>query len=118
MKATATILARVEDKRFHKAVEGMRNGAYHVLVTLHTKEEARGFVRSGNGKEYGCTITDAGGFCSCPDALYRGGICKHSVALALHVVRTPKDKVQKKQKERPVYNLKLARTSPDFASCP
>lgn len=118
MKATATVLARVEDKRFHKAVEGVRNGAYHVTVTLRTEEEARGFVRNDNDKEYGCTITAAGAFCSCPDALYRGGICKHSVALALQVVRTPKAQVQTEQKERPLYDLKLVRTQPDFASCP
>jgi hypothetical protein len=89
MRATATVLARVEDQRFHKAVEGMRNGAYHMTITLRTKEEVRGFVKNGNSKDYGCTITEAGTFWSCPDALYRGGICKHAAALALYVIRNP-----------------------------
>jgi predicted nucleic acid-binding Zn finger protein len=90
MRATATVLARVEDQRFSKAAEGIRNGTYHTTVTLQTEEEVRGFVvKKGHDKEYGCTITTAGAFCSCPDALYRGSICKHAVALALYVIRNP-----------------------------
>jgi uncharacterized Zn finger protein len=89
MKATATILARVEDQRLSKAAEGIRNGTYRTTITLQTEEEVRGLVKKGNDKEYGCTITEAGAFCSCPDALYRGSICKHAVALALCVIRNP-----------------------------
>ena len=89
MRATATVLARVEDQKFHKAVEGIRNGAYQMTITRRTPEEVRGFVKKHDGKEYGCTITETGAWCSCPDALYRGGICKHAVALALDVIRTP-----------------------------
>jgi len=121
MRATATVLARVEDKRFHKGVEGVRNGAYHMTITLRTKEEVRGFVKKGDDKEYGCTITEAGAFCSCPDALYRGSICKHAVALALDAIRTPETRVEQEeppQEEQQPYNLKLARTRPDFVSCP
>ena len=118
MRATATVLAKVEDQRFHKAVEGMRNGAYHMTITLRGEEEVRGFVKKGNDKEYGCTITEAGAFCSCPDALYRGTICKHAVALALHVIRTPETRAQAEQEEQRPYNLKLVRTRPDFVACP
>lgn len=89
MRATATVLARVEDQKFHKAVEGIRNGVYQMTITRRTQEEVRGFVKKNEGKEYGCTITEAGAWCSCPDALYRGGICKHAVVLALDVLRTP-----------------------------
>jgi uncharacterized Zn finger protein len=89
MRATATVLARVEDQRFSKATEGIRNGTYHTTITRQTEEEVRGLVTKGNDKEYGCTITTAGAFCSCPDALYRGNICKHAVALALCVIRNP-----------------------------
>jgi predicted nucleic acid-binding Zn finger protein len=90
MRATATILARAEDKRFQKAVDAVRNGAYHVRVTLRTDEEVRGFIRKADEeREYGCTVTNAGAFCSCPDALYRGSICKHAVVLTLHVLRNP-----------------------------
>jgi len=89
MRATATILARVEDQRLSKAAEGIRNGTYHAKITLQTEEEVRGFVKKGNDKEYGCTITTAGAYCSCPDALYRGSICKHAVTLALYVILNP-----------------------------
>jgi len=96
MRATAIVLARVEDQKFHKAVEGIRNGAYQMTITRRTKEEVRGFVKKDDGKEYGCAITEAGAWCSCPDALYRGGICKHAVALALDVIRTPTRSEQSK----------------------
>jgi len=89
MRATATVFGRVEDRRFSKAAEGIRNGTYRTTITLQTEEEVRGFVKKGNDKEYGCTLTAAGAFCSCPDALYRGSICKHAVALALYVIRNP-----------------------------
>jgi hypothetical protein len=89
MRATATILARVEDQRLSKAAEGIRDGTYRAKITLQTEEEVRGFVKKGNDKEYGCTITPAGAYCSCPDALYRGSICKHAVTLALYAIRNP-----------------------------
>jgi uncharacterized Zn finger protein len=79
-------------------------------------------VKKGNDKEYGCTVTAAGAFCSCPDALYRGGICKHAVVLALYVVRNPlhdlADQTQTQPEEQRPYNLKLGRVSPNFVSCP
>ena len=122
MKATATVLARVEDQRFAKAVEGIRNGTYQTTVTLQAEEEVRGLVKKGTDKAYGCTITPAGAFCSCPDALYRGSICKHAVALALYVVRHPRcdpaDQARTQPEEQRPYNLKLGRVSPDFVSCP
>jgi len=100
MRATATVLARVEDQKFHKAVEGIRNGAYQMKITRRTQQEVRGFVKKGDGKEYGCTITEAGAWCSCPDALYRGGICKHAVALALDVIRTPGIRTEQEEPRR------------------
>ena len=57
MRATAMILARVEDQRLSKAAEGIRNGTYRAKITLQTEEEVRGFVKKGDDKEYGCTIT-------------------------------------------------------------
>ena len=97
MRATATVLARVEDQKFHKAVEGIRNGAYQMTITRRTPEEVRGFVKKNDGKEYGCTITEVGAWCSCPDALYRGGICKHAVVLALDVLRTPEIRAEQSE---------------------
>jgi predicted nucleic acid-binding Zn finger protein len=79
-------------------------------------------VRKGNAKEYGCTITAAGAFCSCPDALYRGSTCKHAVVLALYMIRNPlrhlADQAQTQPEEQRRYNLKLGRVRPDFVSCP
>jgi len=122
MRATATVFARVEDLRFSKAAEGVRNGTYRTTVTLQTEEEVRGVVKKGNDKEYGCTITAAGAFCSCPDALYRGSICKHAVALALYMIRNtrrdPADQARTQPEEPRPYNLTLVRVRPDFVSCP
>lgn len=122
LRATATVLARVEDQRFAKAAAGIRKGTYRTTVTLPTEEEVRGFVKNGNSKDYGCTITAAGAFCSCPDALHCGSICKHAVALALYVVRNPLrdpvDQAQTQPEEQQPYNLKLGRVRPDFASYP
>jgi uncharacterized Zn finger protein len=122
MRATAIVFARVEDQRFSKAAEGIRNGMYQTTITLQTEDEVRGVVKRGNDKEYGCTITATGAFCSCPDALYRGSICKHAVALALCVIRNPRrdlaDQAQTQPPEQRPYNLKLGRVRPNFVSCP
>ncbi len=110
MRATATVLAQVEDQKFHKAVEGIRNGVYQMTITRRTQEEVRGFVKKNEGKEYGCTITEAGAWCSCPDALYRGGICKHQTALALHVIRQPHSAVTATEPDAlPAPDLTLAK---------
>ncbi|MEW6296832.1 MAG: SWIM zinc finger family protein [Thermodesulfobacteriota bacterium] len=124
MKATATVLAKVEDVRFRKAVEGVRKGAYQVTVTLRNDEEIRGLVKSPDGKAYGCTLTQAGAFCSCPDALYRGTICKHTVVLALYAVRNPPSAVTPAEGEshRPqagtTPNLRLVKARRDFTFSP
>jgi predicted nucleic acid-binding Zn finger protein len=111
MRATAMILARVEDQRLSKAAEGIRNGTYRTMVTLQTGEEVRGFVKKGNDKEYGCTITPTGAYCSCPDALYRGSICKHAVTLALYVLlnstsNSVTDQARTNQEERRSIDLR------------
>jgi len=46
--------------------------------------------------------------------MYRKGICKHAVALALHAIRTPK--VEAEEAPRPV-NLKLTKTRPGWTAC-
>jgi uncharacterized Zn finger protein len=79
-----------------------------VTLTRHTEAEVLALVNNGTGKEYGVTLTQAGAFCSCPDALYRGVTCKHSVALALHVIRNPYSEREHKP------NLKLARVREGF----
>jgi hypothetical protein len=60
------------------------------------------------------TITDGAIACSCRDALYRGVVCKHAVAVALYTIRTPQaEAIAEAQEERPV-NLKLAKVRPGW----
>jgi hypothetical protein len=82
-------LQHVTPERLQKAVCGLADGSLTVTLTRQADNEMRGLVKNGDGKEYGVTLAEASTFCSCPDALYRGLVCKHSVALALHVLRTP-----------------------------
>ena len=100
-----TILAKVEASRLQKAVEGLVSGAYSVTVAQQDEREIRGFVVNGDGKEYGAVLSEGQSFCGCKDAVYRHGLCKHMVALALYVIRNPKTK---EEEPKPV-NLKLAK---------
>jgi len=83
------VLAKVEAGRLGKAVEGLVSGAYKVTVTEQGETEIRGFVANGDGKEYGVVLAEGQAFCSCKDTMYRKGICKHAVALALYTIRSP-----------------------------
>ena len=107
-----TILARVDGQRLQKAVEGLVSGAYTVTVTGQDEHELRGFVANGDGKEYGVVLSDRQAFCSCKDAMYRKAVCKHAVALALYVIRTPQ--IEPDTEEVKPVNLKLAKTRPGW----
>lgn len=87
MTAITTVLAKIDDHRFHRALLGLRQGAYQVKIAFRGEDEIRGFVQCINGQVYGCTISADSAFCSCPDALYRGNICKHIAILALSEIR-------------------------------
>ena len=76
-------------ERLHRAVSGLADGTLTVNLTGQSETEVRGFVSNSDGKQNGVALTADRAFCSCPDAMYRKGICKHAVALALHVLRTP-----------------------------
>lgn len=93
MDITTKILARVDGKRLSKAVDGLTSGAYQIVVTSQSEGEIRGFVRNGDNKEYWVILIEGQGFCDCPDSTYRKTICKHAVALALYVIRTPQPTV-------------------------
>jgi uncharacterized Zn finger protein len=113
MRTATQILAKVEAGRLQKAVEGFVNRSYSITVTTQGEEEVRGFVLNGDAKQYGVVLSDGQALCSCPDAMYRKGICKHAVALALHVIRNPQAEAKE---ERPV-NLKLTKTRPGWQAC-
>jgi predicted nucleic acid-binding Zn finger protein len=119
MRTATQILARVEPGRLQKAVEGFVSGAYAITVTEQSEAEIRGFVANGDGKEYGVVLSEGQTFCSCKDAMYRKGICKHAVVLALHVMRTPKAEAkpaetEEEVEEQPV-NMKLSKVRKGFA---
>jgi hypothetical protein len=85
------LLAKVEAQRLQKAVEGLVSGAYAITLASQSETELRGFVRNGDGKEYGVALGEGQAFCSCKDAMYRKGICKHAVTLALYAIRNPQE---------------------------
>jgi uncharacterized Zn finger protein len=79
----------VEKERLAKAVCGLADGSITVNVTGQSEREVKGFVANADGKRYGVSLTADRAFCSCPDSMFRHSICKHAVALALTVLRTP-----------------------------
>lgn len=70
------------------------------------------FVSNGDGKRYSVTLTAMRAFCGCGDAMFRGKTCKHSVALALYVIRTPETERRMEAPTPP--DLMLARTRPGW----
>ena len=108
------ILAKVEAGRLQQAVEGLVSGAYAVTVTDQGETELRGFVANGDGKEYGVVLTQEQAFCSCRDAMYRKGICKHAVGLVLYTIRTPQAS-EPQTVPKPAPKLARFRTSEELA---
>jgi SWIM zinc finger len=85
-----SILATVDTDRLQRGVEGLASEAYAITVTRQHDAEIRAYVTNGDGKTYSVILTEGQAFCGCGDAMYRGKTCKHSVALALYVIRAPK----------------------------
>jgi predicted nucleic acid-binding Zn finger protein len=90
MSLTTSILATCTPERLKRAVDGLCDGTLTCTLASADETEIRGFVRNGDSKEYGVVISAAQTFCSCKDAMYRKGICKHVVALALYAIRNPR----------------------------
>ena len=101
------VLQQVSTDRLQRAVTALADGSLSMRLTRQTEAEIRALVKNGEAKEYGVTLTEAAVFCSCPDALYRGSVCKHATVLALTVLRTPC--LQEEQPAESAPNLKLAR---------
>src|SRR5262249_39283283 len=114
---TITILAKADGPRLQNAVEEFVSGAYTIALAGQREREVGGFVRNGDGKQYGLVFSEGHVFCSCPGGMCRKSGCKHAVALALYVIRTPQADIQPAEpeaEERPV-NLKLGKVRKDFA---
>jgi uncharacterized Zn finger protein len=105
---TVYVLATVSTDRLQKAVNALADGSLIVTLTRQTEMEVRARVTTGQGKEYGCMLTEAEAFCSCPDALYRGVACKHATLLALSLLRM--SPVQKEAATEAPPNLERVRT--------
>ena len=96
---------QVSPDRLQKAVCGLADGSMTITLTRQSESEIRALVKNGEGKEYGVTLTESLSTCSCKDALYRGGICKHGGAVALHVLRTPQPKTEAPVLQFPMFHL-------------
>src|SRR5215471_13083078 len=95
-----TVLQQVATDRLQRAVTALADGSLTMTLTRQTEAEIRALVKNGEGKEYGVTLTEAQVFCSCPDALYRGSVCKHATTLALTVLR---GEVKEKKSTRTIH---------------
>jgi hypothetical protein len=91
--------------RLQRAVCGLADGTLSCPLTCQSDHEIRALVKNGDGKEYGVTLTESLTTCSCKDALYRGGICKHATATALHVLRSPQPKTEVPVPQFPTFHL-------------
>lgn len=86
-----TVLQHVSADRLQRAITALADGSLIITPTRFTNSEIRALVKNGDNREYGVTITEGVTTCSCKDALYRGVVCKHVTALALHVLRTSQE---------------------------
>ena len=79
-----SILAKVDTDRLQRGVEGLAKGAYTINITRNTDSEISAFVANGDRQTYSVTLTEGRTFCACGDSMFRGKVCKHATALALH----------------------------------
>src|SRR5262249_11107853 len=112
-----TIRAKADGQRLQQAVEELVSGAYTIALAGQSESEMRGYVTNGDGTQYGLVLSEEHACCSCPDAMYRRSVCKHAVALALYVIRTPqadRQPAETEADERPA-NLTLGKVRKDFS---
>jgi predicted nucleic acid-binding Zn finger protein len=108
MLSATHVLATVESQRLLKAVEGLVSGALAITLTHADEAEIRGFCRNGDGREYGVVLAGVRTFCSCPDHMHRGVICKHQVALCLYAIRNPKTAISTEEDIPPAQSLPVS----------
>lgn len=87
MSITATTLAKVDEQRMERAITSLRKGEYTVALARNDGVVITAFVNNGKGQSYTVSLTENGGFCSCPDASYRATTCKHMVSVAIRVIQ-------------------------------
>jgi hypothetical protein len=102
---TTQILAKVDNNRLQRAVDGVASNAYTIILAHQDEHEIRGFVANGDGHDYGVVLSEGQAFCGCKDSVYRKVVCKHATALALYAIRNPYEGRQAERKP----SLKLAK---------
>ena|SRR2546422_8960399 len=83
MTSILAILRESTPDRHQKAVRGLADGTLTVTLVKQSDAEIRALVKNGSGLEYRVIINDAGSICSCPDAFYHRGPCKHAAAVCI-----------------------------------
>ena len=84
--AMSAVLAKVDPARFQRATDALRAGSYTVSLTHLAPALVTAFVANGR-RSYTVSLTESGGFCSCPDYAFRGVTCKHMAALAVRLTQ-------------------------------
>ena len=100
-----SVLQNVTTERLQRAVTALTDSSLVITLTRLSGADIRALVKHGTGSEYGVTLTESLVTCSCKDALYRGGICKHAVAVALHVLRIPQPQKEAPAPQFPTFHL-------------
>jgi len=77
------------------------------------KRIGKGFGGQPVFQPYLVTLSGTVTSCTCPDATYRGKVCKHQTLVALYVIRNPQEQPSEGE-HKP--SLKLAKVSPHFHS--
>lgn len=111
-----TILARVDNERLQRGVEGLTAGAYSITLPRFTEDEISAYVANGDGKSYSVVLTAMRAFCGCSDSMFRGKTCKHATALALYVIRTPETERRMEAPTPPDRTLKKTRPGWAFSA--
>lgn len=81
-------LENIRPHSLQKAMAGLSTGRYTITLTTQTAA-AIGAIVQREGAQYGVTLTPAGGFCSCPDYLFRFTKCCHIAMVALTIAQQP-----------------------------
>jgi hypothetical protein len=100
-----SVLQHVTAERLQRAVNALTDSSLTITLTRSSGADIRALVKNGDGKEYGVNFTETLTACSCKDALYRGEICKHATATALHVLRAPQPQKEALALQFPMFHL-------------
>jgi uncharacterized Zn finger protein len=94
------VLRRVPLDRIQKAIAGLMNNSMKVTIDVQKRRGLWASVEGDSGQTYTVIIVETSLICSCRDAEYRDGACKHLAAAVLYVLRaTPPEELQDPEEE-------------------